>query len=57
MKIGFHASHEQWPPGTLLDYVRRAEQAGFAAGMCSDHFHPWLEAEGHTLPGAGWARP
>jgi coenzyme F420-dependent glucose-6-phosphate dehydrogenase len=53
MKIGFHASHEQWPPGTLLDYVRRAEQAGFAAGMCSDHFHPWLEAEGHS--GFAWS--
>jgi probable non-F420 flavinoid oxidoreductase len=53
MKIGFHASHEQWPPSLLLDHVRRAEQAGFAAGMCSDHFHPWLEAEGHS--GFAWS--
>jgi probable non-F420 flavinoid oxidoreductase len=53
MKIGFHASHEQWPPGTLLDYVCRAERAGFAAGMCSDHFHPWLDAQGHS--GFSWS--
>lgn len=53
MKIGFHASHEQWPPGTLLEYARRADEAGFAAGMCSDHFHPWLESEGHS--GFAWS--
>jgi coenzyme F420-dependent glucose-6-phosphate dehydrogenase len=53
MRIGFHASHEQWPPSTLLDFVRRADQAGFAAGMCSDHFHPWLETEGYS--GFSWS--
>ncbi len=53
MKIGFHAAHEQWPPSQLLDYVRRAERAGFVAGMCSDHFHPWLEAEGQS--GFAWS--
>jgi coenzyme F420-dependent glucose-6-phosphate dehydrogenase len=53
MKIGFHASHEQWPPSVLLDYARRAEKAGFAAGMCSDHFHPWLDEEGHS--GFAWS--
>lgn len=39
--IGFHASHELYAPSTLLRYIRRAEQAGFQAVMCSDHFHPW----------------
>jgi alkanesulfonate monooxygenase SsuD/methylene tetrahydromethanopterin reductase-like flavin-dependent oxidoreductase (luciferase family) len=39
MTIGYHASHEQFPPATLLGLALRAEQAGFEAVMCSDHFH------------------
>jgi coenzyme F420-dependent glucose-6-phosphate dehydrogenase len=50
--IGYHASHEQFPPETLLDLVRQAGQAGFTAAMCSDHFHPWTEAQGHS--GHAW---
>jgi len=44
--IGVHAAHEQWPPSLLLRYVQRAEQAGFTAAMCSDHFHPWSSRQG-----------
>ena len=46
--FGYHASHEQHPPSKLLEYVRLAEQAGFAAAMCSDHFHPWIEQQGQS---------
>jgi probable non-F420 flavinoid oxidoreductase len=53
MQIAFHASHEQWPPSALLKYVRRAEQSGFAAGMCSDHFNPWIEEQGQS--GFAWS--
>ncbi|HEX8203551.1 MAG TPA: TIGR03885 family FMN-dependent LLM class oxidoreductase [Isosphaeraceae bacterium] len=48
VQIGFHASHELFAPGDLLRYVRMAEQAGFAAAMCSDHFHPWTERQGQS---------
>ncbi len=51
--IGFHASHEQLPPGALLKAVRDAEAAGFAAAMCSDHLAPWGEAQGHS--GHSWS--
>ncbi len=51
--VGFHASHEQIPPGELLDAVVRAEQAGFTAAMCSDHFAPWSERQGQS--GFAWA--
>lgn len=51
--IGFHASHEQFSPGELLRLVQLAEQAGFQAGMCSDHFHPWTPAQGHS--GFAWS--
>ena len=39
--IGFHASHELFTPSRLLELVHLAEQSGFKAASCSDHFHPW----------------
>ena len=51
--IGYHASHEQFPPGELLRLMQQAERAGFAAGMCSDHFHPWSESQGES--GFAWS--
>ncbi len=52
-RIGFHASHEQIPPSRLLDYARRAQDAGFGAIMSSDHFSPWSERQGES--GFAWA--
>ena len=46
--FGYHGSHEQHAPSKLLEYVRLAEQAGFTAAMCSDHFHPWIERQGQS---------
>ncbi len=51
--IGFHASHEQIDPAALLQAVILAEQAGFDAAMCSDHFAPWSENQGQS--GFAWA--
>ncbi|GAA1773108.1 TIGR03885 family FMN-dependent LLM class oxidoreductase [Agromyces lapidis] len=51
--VGFHASHEQMPPGRLLEAVQRAERAGFTAAMCSDHFAPWSLRQGHS--GYAWS--
>lgn len=51
--IGFHASHEQISPGQLLADVQMAEQAGFDAAMCSDHFEPWASVQGHS--GFAWS--
>jgi coenzyme F420-dependent glucose-6-phosphate dehydrogenase len=42
--LGFHASHESFPPDVLLQAVRLADAAGFQGAMCSDHFHPWTAA-------------
>jgi coenzyme F420-dependent glucose-6-phosphate dehydrogenase len=46
--IGFHASHEQFPPSRLLACTEQAEKAGFQAFFSSDHFHPWGEAQGQS---------
>ncbi len=51
--VGFHASHEQVHPRELLRAVRRAEEVGFDAAMCSDHFSPWSERQGHS--GFAWS--
>src|SRR5690606_26724846 len=51
-RVGYHASHEQFAPDALLRLVQRAEQAGFGAAMCSDHFHPWSSAQGNS--GHAW---
>ncbi|MFI6519361.1 TIGR03885 family FMN-dependent LLM class oxidoreductase [Spirillospora sp. NPDC050679] len=50
---GLHASHEQIHPRRLLDAVVRAEQAGFSAAMCSDHFSPWSARQGES--GFAWS--
>src|SRR5918993_1998899 len=50
---GIHASHEQIHPSRLLAAVVAAEQAGFDAAMCSDHFAPWSERQGQS--GFAWA--
>jgi len=54
VRIGYHASHEQFPPSELLSYVRAAEAAGFEAVMCSDHFAPW-SAKHQGQSGFAWS--
>ena len=51
--IGFHCSHEQINPAQLLRDVQQAEQAGFTAGMSSDHFSPWSTRQGES--GFAWS--
>ncbi|UHG94060.1 TIGR03885 family FMN-dependent LLM class oxidoreductase [Spirosoma oryzicola] len=53
IKIGYHASHEQFKPSELLSRIQQAEQAGFTAGTCSDHFHPWSDKQGES--GFAWS--
>lgn len=53
VKLGYHASHEQFSPRELVDYVSAAEQAGFDCVMSSDHFAPWCRAQGHS--GFAWS--
>jgi probable non-F420 flavinoid oxidoreductase len=51
--IGFHNSHEQLHPAELLTAVQHAEEVGFTAAMCSDHFAPWNLEQGHS--GFAWS--
>jgi len=51
--FGYHASHEQFKPSQLLEYVQAAQSAGFTAALSSDHFHPWSEQQGQS--GFAWS--
>jgi len=52
--VGFHASHEQVHPTALLHAVKQAEDAGFTAAMCSDHYLPWSERQGQSAFAWSW---
>ncbi|ELY49807.1 TIGR03885 family FMN-dependent LLM class oxidoreductase [Natronorubrum bangense] len=46
--LGYHASHEQFAPSALLEYVQLADEHGFDHALASDHFHPWSEQQGES---------
>lgn len=52
--IGYHASHEQFPPSALLSFTLLAQQAGFGAAMCSDHFAPWSKRQKESGYAFAW---
>lgn len=45
MKIGYQASHEQFSPNQLREYVSSAEKAGFEHVLASDHIAPWSRTQ------------
>jgi coenzyme F420-dependent glucose-6-phosphate dehydrogenase len=51
--IGYHISHEQFPPSRLLDLAMLAERSGFEFCLSSDHFHPWSREQGES--GFAWS--
>jgi G6PDH family F420-dependent oxidoreductase len=48
MKIGYKLIAEAFGPQELVRQAIRAEQAGFDFVEMSDHYHPWVEAQGHS---------
>ena len=46
--IGYTMMCEQAGPKQLVRDVALAEQAGFDFAVISDHYVPWLEAQGHS---------
>lgn len=51
--LGYTMMCEQRSPKDLIADVVRAEAAGFDFAVISDHFHPWVEAQGHS--GYAWS--
>jgi G6PDH family F420-dependent oxidoreductase len=48
VQIGYTLSAEEFRPRELAENARLAEEAGFAFASISDHFHPWLDSQGHS---------
>jgi alkanesulfonate monooxygenase SsuD/methylene tetrahydromethanopterin reductase-like flavin-dependent oxidoreductase (luciferase family) len=47
-EIGYALSSEDHPPNDLVRFAREAEEAGFEFALVSDHFHPWVDAQGES---------
>ncbi len=52
-RFGYTMMCEQSRPDQLVRDVQMAEEAGFDFSVISDHFQPWLEAQGHS--GYAWS--
>ncbi|MDQ3126990.1 MAG: TIGR03557 family F420-dependent LLM class oxidoreductase [Chloroflexota bacterium] len=47
-RIGYALSSEEHRPSDLVRHARMAEEAGFEFALISDHFHPWIDAQGES---------
>ncbi|MBD0339203.1 MAG: TIGR03557 family F420-dependent LLM class oxidoreductase [Thermoleophilia bacterium] len=47
-EYGYQLSAEEHAPLDLVRNAGRAEEEGFAFALVSDHFHPWLDRQGHS---------
>ncbi|MGK5533987.1 TIGR03557 family F420-dependent LLM class oxidoreductase [Streptomyces sp. URMC 129] len=48
MRIGYKLAAESFGPQELIRQAQLAERAGFDFVEISDHFHPWLDNQGHS---------
>jgi coenzyme F420-dependent glucose-6-phosphate dehydrogenase len=46
--FGYALACEEHPPLDLVRNAQRAEESGFAFASISDHYHPWIGAQGHS---------
>jgi G6PDH family F420-dependent oxidoreductase len=47
-KLGYASSSEEHTPNALVEHLVQAEDVGFSFALMSDHFHPWVSAQGHS---------
>ncbi len=48
MEFGYFLSSEEYSPRDLVEQAVRAEAAGWNELLISDHYHPWLDRQGHS---------
>jgi G6PDH family F420-dependent oxidoreductase len=48
MRIGYFLSSEEYSPAELIEQARGAARAGFQGLWISDHYHPWVDAQGQS---------
>ena len=47
-EFGYALSSEEHAPNDLVRYAQRAEALGFSFAAISDHYHPWVDRQGHA---------
>jgi len=47
-RLGYALSSEEHTPNDLVRHACMAEEAGFTFALISDHFHPWIDAQGQS---------
>ena len=47
-EYGYSLSSEEHRPADLVRFARRAEESDFEFCSLSDHFHPWVDQQGHA---------
>ena len=48
VELGYALSSEEHTPNDLVAAARRAEETGFTFALISDHYHPWVDAQGES---------
>ena len=48
VQLGYTLSSEEHDPRSLVENARLAESVGFDFVSISDHFHPWVDRQGHS---------
>jgi coenzyme F420-dependent glucose-6-phosphate dehydrogenase len=48
MELGYALSSEEHGPNDLVRNAKAAEEAGFTFALISDHYHPWVDAQGQS---------
>jgi G6PDH family F420-dependent oxidoreductase len=48
MELGVGLSSEELDPGAIVRAACLAEEVGFRTAWVSDHFHPWIDAQGES---------
>jgi coenzyme F420-dependent glucose-6-phosphate dehydrogenase len=48
VQIGYTLSSEEFGPNELVEQAVKAEELGFQFASISDHFHPWMDSQGHS---------
>ena len=56
MEIGYFLSSEEHSPLDLVQQATMAADVGMESVWISDHYHPWLDEQGHS-PLYGYGRP
>jgi G6PDH family F420-dependent oxidoreductase len=47
-RFGYALSSEEHPTADLVRNAAMAEEAGFEFALISDHYHPWVDAQGYS---------